>query len=268
VGRYGYGADKPNGDRWADKGEPVTSRTFQHPERLVRLAALGVPAAVAAALVPVRTSFPGIDAALVMVVVIVGVAAWGDRLAGALAAISAGIWFDFFLTRPYQTFDINHRPDIETTALLFAVGLAVTELTARGRHHRAVAAEESTYVAALHDVARMMAEGDDPEEIVTRVEGVLATLLELRSCRYSPGPPTEPTAVISQEGAVLLAGFSWNTLPGDRVELPVQYQGHLFGRFVLVPSPGVTVPLERRLVATALANEIGAVLAGIRRPQH
>jgi len=28
------------------------------------------------------------------------------------------------------------------------------------------------------------------------------------------------------------------------------------------------VPLERRLVATALANEIGAVLAGIRRPQH
>jgi hypothetical protein len=52
------------------------------------------------------------------------------------------------------------------------------------------------------------------------------------------------------------------------VELPVQYQGQLFGRFVLVPSPGVTVPLERRLVATALANEIGAVLAGIRPPRH
>jgi K+-sensing histidine kinase KdpD len=201
-----------------------------------------------------------------MVVVIVAVAAWGDRLAGALAAISAGVWFDFFLTRPYERFAIGHRQDIETTALLFAVGLAVTELTARGRHHRAVAAEESTYVAALHEVAQMMAEGEDPDVIVARVEGVLATLLELRSCHYSSGPPTRHTAVISQEGQVLLAGFNWNTLPGSRVELPVQYQSRQYGRFVLVPSPGVVVPLERRLVAAALANEVGAVLAGIRRP--
>ncbi|MGP8162205.1 MAG: DUF4118 domain-containing protein [Acidimicrobiales bacterium] len=244
----------------------MTSRTLRHTEWLVRLAALAVPAAVAAALVPVRVSFPGVEAALVMVVVIVAVAAWGDRLAGALAAISAGIWFDFFLTRPYERFAISHRQDIETTALLFAVGLAVTELTARGRHHRAVAAEESTFVTALHDVARMMAEGDDPEVIVTQVEGVLATLLELRNCHYSPGPPTGDAAVISQDGEVLLAGFSWNTLPGSQVELPVEYQGQIYGRFVLVPNPGVAVPLERRFVAAALANEVGAVLAGIRHP--
>jgi K+-sensing histidine kinase KdpD len=252
---------------WLTMEKPVTSRTSRHTEGLLRLAALAVSAAVAAILVPFRVSFPSVDAALVMVVVIVAVAAWGDRLAGALAAISAGVWFDFFLTRPYETFDISHRTDIETTALLFAVGLAVTELTARGRHHRAVAAEESTHLGALHDVTQMMAEGEDPDVIVSRVEGVLATLLELRSCHYSPGPSAGNAAVISQGGHVLLAGFSWSTLPGSRVELPVQYQGRQYGRFVLVPQPGLEVPLERRFVAAALANEVGAVLAGIRRPQ-
>ncbi len=266
MGRYGYGADVAGGNGLASGEEPVANGKSAHSEWLVRLAALGVPIAIAAALVPARGSFPGVDAALVMVVVVVAIAAWGDRLAGALASISAGIWFDFFLTRPYERFAISHRPDIETTALLFVVGLAVTELTARGRHHRAAAQEEATYVAALREVAQMMAEGEDPDVIVARVEGVLAALLELRSCRYSPGPSAGHAAVISQEGEVLLAGFSWNTLPGSRVELPVQYQGRSYGRFVLVPTPGLVVPLERRFVATTLANEVGAVLAGLRPP--
>ena len=32
------------------------------------------------------------------------------------------------------------------------------------------------------------------------------------------------------------------------------------GRFVLEPTPGVGVPLERRVVAVALADQVGAVL--------
>ena len=32
----------------------------------------------------------------------VAVAANGYRLAGVLAALSAAVWFDFFLTQPYQ----------------------------------------------------------------------------------------------------------------------------------------------------------------------
>jgi K+-sensing histidine kinase KdpD len=42
------------------------------------------------------------DAALVLVVVIVAVAANGHRLAGLLAALSAAAWFDFFLTAPHR----------------------------------------------------------------------------------------------------------------------------------------------------------------------
>jgi K+-sensing histidine kinase KdpD len=38
------------------------------------------------------------------VVVVVAVAATGNRVAGALAALSAATWFDFFFTLPYPGF--------------------------------------------------------------------------------------------------------------------------------------------------------------------
>ncbi len=232
---------------------------------IVRLAALGAPAALGAVLVPVRTTFPGTDAALLMVVVIVAVASAGDRVAGVLGAISAGIWFDFFLTRPYERFAISHRPDIETTVLLLVVGLAVTELTARGRHHRLVAAEESGYVTELHTVARMMADGADARMVIARVQDVLTSVLELRDCHYDAASAPAHRATIGQGGDIVLAGLRWSWLPGSHIDLPVRYQGRSYGTFVLTPTPGMPVSEQRRLVAVALADEVGAVLAGAER---
>lgn len=57
---------------------------------------------------------------LAMVLVVVAVAANGYRLAGYLAAVSTAAWFDFFLTRPCEQFNITRRNDIETTVLLRA----------------------------------------------------------------------------------------------------------------------------------------------------
>ena len=254
--------DVPGDGHGVPRSSPLVPRRSV---RLLRLAALGAPAALGAVLVPVRTSFPGVDAALVMVVVIVAVASAGDRVAGVLGAISAGVWFDFFLTRPYERFAISHRPDIETTVLLLVVGLAVTELTARGRHHRQVAAEESGYVAELHSVARMMADGADARMVIARVEKVLTSLLGLRSCHYDASPTPAHRATIGQGGDVVLAGLRWSWLPGPHIDLPVRYQGRTYGTFVLSPTPGAPVPEQRRLVAVALADEVGAVLAGAER---
>ena len=77
-------------------------------DRLAVLAGLVVPVALAAALVPFRSSIPNTDAALAMILVVVAVAANGYRLAGILAAVSVAVWFDFFLTRPYET--VLHHP--------------------------------------------------------------------------------------------------------------------------------------------------------------
>jgi K+-sensing histidine kinase KdpD len=243
-------------------GAPTAGRTAR---RLARLLAVAVPPALAAALVPFRATFPAADGALAMVVVIVAVAVFGDRLAGVVGAVSAGLWYDFFLTRPYERFAISARGDIETTVLLLLVGVAVTELTVRGRRHHRQAVEGSAYLAQLQSVARMMAEGTDARAVTSWVEGALTDLLHLRGCYFDPQPAAATKAVITQGGDVVLAGLTWGWLPGRRVDLPVQFGGKSYGTFVLVPTPGVPVSQERRMVASVLADEVGAVLAGSGR---
>jgi len=73
--------------------------------------------------------------------------------------LSSGLWFDVSLTLPYQRPAIGHRPDIETTVCLLLVGLIVTELAARDRHHREAAADESDYVAIISGVAELRRPG-------------------------------------------------------------------------------------------------------------
>ncbi|MFD5144322.1 DUF4118 domain-containing protein [Streptomyces sp. NPDC058401] len=92
-------------------------------DRAVLLAALVVPFLVALGLAPFRGALSAANEALIMVVAVVAVAALGTRAAGALAALSAAVWFDFFLTRPYQRFAIADGEEIRTAVLLLVVGL-------------------------------------------------------------------------------------------------------------------------------------------------
>jgi len=101
-----------------------------------------------------RDAVDNANAALVLVLVVVGVAATGRRLAGIVAALSATVWFDFFLTEPYLTFTINDQNDIETAVLLTLVGLAVTEIALWGRRHQGRASRREGYLAGVITAAR------------------------------------------------------------------------------------------------------------------
>src|SRR5262249_44623661 len=93
---------------------------------LVGLAIGGLgPVAVAAALVPLRTTIDNTNLALILVVVVVTAAVIGGRGAGAMAAVLATVSFDFFLTRPYLSLRIANTDDVETALILLAVGLLV-----------------------------------------------------------------------------------------------------------------------------------------------
>ncbi len=39
-----------------------------------------------------------------------------------MAPLSAGVWFDFFLTQPHGQLAINDPDDVEATVLLVAIG--------------------------------------------------------------------------------------------------------------------------------------------------
>ncbi|MFI6084263.1 DUF4118 domain-containing protein [Streptomyces sp. NPDC051217] len=57
--------------------------------------------------------------------------------------LSAAAWFDFLHARPYQSFDIHGRADVETAVLLFVAGVIVSQLAARARILRRVAVDPS-----------------------------------------------------------------------------------------------------------------------------
>ena len=228
---------------------------------------LGVvaPLGVAAILAVFRASLANSAAALILVAVVVAIAANGNRMAGYFAAISASLWFDFFLTTPYEHFAITHRPDIETAISLFVVGLAVTELAARNRFHRRVAGEESDYVGLIYYLSELVAAGTPSDRVIEHAVAELVELMHLRQARFEPGQSDGNLARIEGDGQVHLANSRWRLhqlgLPGSEVELDVITRGQTLGRFVLVPTPGVPVSLQRRVVAVAIADLVGASLA-------
>ena len=236
----------------------------RHRDAAANVAALVLPLGVAAILVPFRSSFADPASALVLVAVVVAVAAVGHRTAGFLATVSATLWFDFFLTRPYQRFAITHRPDIETAVSLFVVGIVVTELAVRNRHHHQAATEESEYVGLIYEVSELAALGTSPEEVIERVRTELIDLLHLRACHFESGEPERPRRRIEDDGHVMLGSTLWGVhdmgLPGRELELLVKSHGRTLGRFVLKPTPGFPVSLRRRLVAVTMANQVGPAI--------
>ena len=239
-------------------------RIRHHRDQIALVAAVVLPLGVAAILVPFRSSFANTASALILVAVIVAVAALGNRVSGFVATVSATVWFDFFLTRPYEKLAITHRPDIETAVSLFVVGIIVTELAARNRHHHETAAEEADFVGLIHDVSELATSGVSSREVVERVRNELITLLHLQACRYESGSADRPIVQLEHDGRVFLGGRVWGVdrmgLPGPEIELVVQSQGRALGRFVMTPTPGYEISYERRVVAVAIADQVGASL--------
>jgi K+-sensing histidine kinase KdpD len=236
----------------------------RHTNAVVNLAALVVPLCVAGILVPFRSSFANTAATLVLVAMIVAIAVIGSRTAGYVATISATVWFDFFLTRPYQRLQITHRPDIETAVSLFVVGIVVTELAARSRRHNQAATEHSDYVGLIYGLSELAASGAPALEVIEKARTDLVGLLHLQSCRYDAGLSNRARLHIENDGQVILADRVWGAdelgLPGPEIELLVHDRGQTLGRFVLTPTPGFPVSLQRRVVAVALADQVGSVL--------
>jgi len=235
-------------------------------EYLLVLAGLAAPLALTLILVPFRTSLPNTDAALALILVVVAVAAFGSRLAGILAAVSAAVWFDFFLTRPYERFTITRRADVETTILLLIIGIAVTELAVWGRRQQSAASRRAGYLDGINAAAQSVAAGDSPSTLIDQVSGQLTRLLSLQACRFQYGVAgVGQPARMRHDGTVTTANRTWDVdaegFPGGDTELLVESGGVFQGRFLMTPLPGARPALEQRLLAVAFADQVGAALA-------
>ncbi len=236
----------------------------RHRSGLAALAGLLLPLGVAGLLVAFRASFADAAASLVLVAVIAVVATAGTRFAGYLASISASLWFDFFLTRPYEQLAISRRPDIEITVSLLVLGVVITELAAASRRHHDDARAEASYVARIARISELVASGAPMDEIVESVRTELVDLLQLRACRFESDSSSSRAKELGRDGRVRLVGVDWPVgswgLPGPELALAVQHRGRVVADFVLSPTPGVPVSLRRRRVAVALADQVGPLV--------
>ncbi|WP_405087406.1 DUF4118 domain-containing protein [Microbispora sp. NBC_01389] len=240
-------------------------------DALMLVVALLAPPVLSVILVPFRGAFRPVDVALVLVVIVVAVAVYGRRLAGALAALSAAAWFDFFFTQPYGRFTIAKAPDIGTTVLLLVVALVVSQLAARARRLEVIAITDAEHLSRIYRTAELAQSSRSPAAVVDHVNKQLTEILGLRGCRFEYGSLLGHPARLARDGTVVVGRRHWDVdrkgLPAEEIELRTFANGHYYGRFMLQPVPGTTPSPQARLVAVILADQAGRAL-GTAQPAH
>ena len=252
--------------KWLD-AEVETKWMERNRSAIIAVAAL-LPVLCCAVLSAFRDSVTASTAALVLVLIVVGVAATGDRLAGIIAALSAGASFDVFLTQPYLRLTIHDPNDVEVTALLVLVGVAVTEIALWGRRQQARASRRTGYLEGALSTSSIIALRDaSPKVLIDHVAQQIVQVLDIDECRFIQGHGPGPQDVsIDHDGQVTRRGYRINVeregLPIDELIHLVVRQGDLVhGQFVLTAATRTARPSDVQLrVAVLLADQVGAAL--------
>lgn len=226
--------------------------------------ALG-PIVVALILVPVRTEVDNANLALILVLVVVIAAILGGRRAGALAAIVTTLSFDFFLTQPYLSLKMETSDDLETALVLLGVGLLVGAVASKGRRSERGRERAADAILRVHRVADLNARGAPIDEVVAAVMVELRQLLALLDCWLEFPPFVYVMPRLERGGSIEGSEHHWFgggvVLSEDGVELAVLERGAPIARIVLIGDPAFSVTIEERVVAVALADQLGVALA-------
>jgi len=249
--------------------DDVVETKWMESHRPAVIAAAAVAPLLCCALIAVfRESVIPSTAALVLVLVVVAAAATGDRIAGIVAALSAGAWFDVLLTEPYGRLTIHNRDDIVVTVLLVLVGVAVTEIALWGRRQQARGSRRAGYLDGVFGTAKIIAVREaSPADLINHVASQIVEVLDIDDCRFVRGAnPGSQEVSIDHDGFVTRRGRRVNIerdgLPIDQqIGLAVAHGGVVHGQFVLTAATRVARPsVEQLRVAVLLADQVGATL--------
>ena len=219
---------------------------------------------IAAVLVPFRDHLPNAEMALALVIPVLLAALVGGRLAGATTAVVSALTFDFFFTQPYLSLRIESKDDVWTFLFLFVVAMVAAEVGIRGRRGGAAARESRSELDRLLRVAELSARGADVDDVVMSARAELIGLFDLDECVYQAVRSGPELPRLGNRGALEGAPLvAWGEflLPTGGVEIPVMGRGRELGRLVLYAAEATRASLEKRLVAVAIADELGLTLA-------
>jgi hypothetical protein len=229
-------------------------------------AAVGCLAAlvIAGALAPFRDHLPNADMALALVVPVLLAAIIGGRIAGGVAAVMSALTFDFVFTQPYLSLRISSKDDVATFVVFLIVAMLAAEMGIRARRGGAAARESRSELERLLRVAELSAHGADLDDVVMSARAELIGLFDLDECVYQAERSGPELPRLGNRGALEGARLvAWGdfVLPTGGVEVPVMGRGRELGRLVLYAAEATRASLEKRLVAVAIADELGLTLA-------
>ncbi|MGA9033213.1 MAG: two-component system sensor histidine kinase KdpD [Sulfuricaulis sp.] len=201
----------------------------------------------------------------------------GPAILSSVLSVAA---FDFFFVPPKFTFAVSDTQYILTFAVMLAVALTISQLTANMRYQARVATLREQRAKALYEMARELGAALQPEQILEianrHLQGVFmaetAILLPDLSEKIAPPPPREgqPPRGMALDTAIAqwvfdhqqAAGFGTNTLSGSSAYyLPLKAPIRPRGVLALAPSNPrlIFVPEQHRLLET-FASQIALAL--------
>jgi hypothetical protein len=161
------------------------------------------------------------------------------------------------------------------TALLLVLGLGTGQLAWKARVAGEKLAARRSELARIRRLANQVAQGSETTDVILTARDELMDLLQLRDSRFEAAPFSERIDLprIERDGVIAHRRYRFTPgghleleLPPDGVALPVLARGQIVGRFVLDPAPGSGASLEQRIVAVAIADQVGASLAAYPPP--
>jgi K+-sensing histidine kinase KdpD len=223
---------------------------------------------------PFRATIGLENVVICYLLVVVAAAAIGGRAAGIVAAISAALAYDFFLTTPYHTLVIDSLAQVITVGLLVVTGVVVS-MGGRVRRRSAAAAEaHADAIRLLHQVTATTSAGGAVDRVTAEGLQRLLGARRVSILRRSPAGFTvtmdigdtrspldlEALTHLDHEGRIppghhrVLDGTMVLPLEGVALDLVARQQP--VGYLVVIP--GGDVPADRtiRLAMAAMANEL------------
>jgi two-component system sensor histidine kinase KdpD len=201
------------------------------------------------------------------------------------SALSVGA-FDFFFVPPEYTFAVSDIRYVVTFAVMFLVGIVISNLAANLRTQARVAGYREKRAASLYAISRELAAAHREEEIVRAATGQLGAEFGAQCVILFPNEsgrivyPKSESQPHSLHGADLgvaqwvfdhgrIAGRGTDTLPGaDAVYFPLQGASGPIGVLALLPSSlrRVFLPEQQRLLETFL-NQTALAIERVRLAQ-
>jgi K+-sensing histidine kinase KdpD len=227
---------------------------------------------------PFRATIGLENVVILYLLVVVAASGIGGRAAGMVAALSAALAYDYFLTTPYHTLVIDTLAQVVTVALLVATGIVVSIGGRVRRRSAAVAEAHAKAIGLLHRVTETAATGGGAVDRVA-AEG-LHELLDARRVsilRRSPDGfavtvdvgethlPIDLEALthLDREGRIPLGHYrvldGTMVLPREGVALDLVARQRPVGYLVIIPGRDVPADRTTRLAVAAMANELAIV---------